>query len=299
MKSGVLTAAFVVVSVLLLAIFALMIMPVEAANGAECKAIKGICAKSCSSTTQVDNGKMDCGTKGWFTKVQTTCCTKKPCSDGTPQGSCSTVDKPKYCNTAAKLVDLPSRCPCPDGLVKKGGKCVTPTPAPVKKTQCDDGTRIGNCSITKPKWCNANAALIDSPKTCGCPDGQVYNKYSAKCVTSAPTTPIPGSYCVFMPEDTACSGGKCKGGKCVTPAPTATPTKTPTPVSNSTPTKTPTPVPAATASCSDTDTASTGTTAVFDYGTQGTCTDTGSTKICPYGCSDACASGNENKLAGN
>lgn len=227
MKNGILTAAFVV-SILLLAIFAVILPAAEAATGAECKAIKGTCAKSCSSTTQVNNDKMDCGTAGWFWKVQTTCCTKKSCSDGTPQGSCSTVDKPKYCNTGAKLVDLPSRCPCPDGLVKKGNKCVTPTPAPVKKDKCDDGTKLKDCSTTKPKWCNAAGSLIDSPKTCGCPDGQVYNKYSAKCVTSTPTTPIPSVYCSFMPEGTDCSGGgTCKGGKCVasTPAPTKTPCK--------------------------------------------------------------------------
>ncbi len=36
--------------------------------------------------------------------------------------------------------------------------------------ECSDGTVIGDCSITKPKYCNDNTQLIDNCQECGCFD---------------------------------------------------------------------------------------------------------------------------------
>jgi hypothetical protein len=39
------------------------------------------------------------------------------------------------------------------------------------ETGCLDGTPFGNCSITKPKFCDESGNLINDVEACGCPDG--------------------------------------------------------------------------------------------------------------------------------
>lgn len=127
------------------------------------------------------------------------------CTDGTPKNQCSAT-KPKYCNVALKRMDYPRKCGCPEGQELSwfglGNICVA---SPVKKTQCDeDGTKVGECSTTKPKWCNAAGKLTDSPKTCRCPDGQTLNIYLNKCVATASSAKTPTPKCN---KNTKCETG--------------------------------------------------------------------------------------------
>jgi hypothetical protein len=39
----------------------------------------------------------------------------------------------------------------------------------VVAVKCSDGTLVGRCSITKPKYCDGSETLIDDCQTCGCP----------------------------------------------------------------------------------------------------------------------------------
>ncbi|PKP54345.1 MAG: hypothetical protein CVT90_01745, partial [Candidatus Altiarchaeales archaeon HGW-Altiarchaeales-3] len=51
---------------------------------------------------------------------------------------------------------------------------------------CGDGTPYGQCSTTKPEYCN-NGTLIDNCSLCGCDAGQDCNATSSMCYTSATT----------------------------------------------------------------------------------------------------------------
>lgn len=81
--------------------------------------------------------------------------------------------------------------------------------APLGVAKCTDGTQYGQCSATKPLYCDAGT-LVSKCSVCGCPSGQSCQG-DGTC-----TTP------------TAVGGG---GGA----APTPTPTPTPTPILTPTP----------------------------------------------------------------
>ena len=42
-------------------------------------------------------------------------------------------------------------------------------PEEVQATNCEDGTFVGNCSLTKPEICDVFGNLVDDAETCGCP----------------------------------------------------------------------------------------------------------------------------------
>jgi len=102
-------------------------------------------------------GGVSFGSQGSPNQVQA-----KPCSDGTPNGVCST-DYPKYCFNG-QLIDKATLCGCPAGQVQdpvNRNRCVVQT--------CSDGTSLNSCSSSKPSFCTSNAQLVERPDQCGCP----------------------------------------------------------------------------------------------------------------------------------
>jgi hypothetical protein len=65
-----------------------------------------------------------------------------------------------------------------DGKVCSNGACVAVIPGQT----CSDGTSYGQCSISKPRYCN-NGNLIDKCIQCGCPSIQNCNTTSDSCYT--------------------------------------------------------------------------------------------------------------------
>jgi hypothetical protein len=89
------------------------------------------------------------------------------CSDGTALSICSST-KPLYCNAAAVLEPKATLCGCPPGTQGQGDFCRVPG-----GSVCADGTAIGQCSSTKPLFCNPAGALVSDVASCGCPSGFV------------------------------------------------------------------------------------------------------------------------------
>ncbi len=59
----------------------------------------------------------------------------------------------------------------------------------IQKT-CSDGTEIGECSLDKPKYCNARALLIDNCGECGCPDDLTCAQDKESCTKIACTEEV-------------------------------------------------------------------------------------------------------------
>ncbi len=98
-------------------------------------------------------------------------CVPLKCSDGTIAGQCSS-NQPLYCNSNAgspALIEKASLCGCRNGFERSfdGDSCIA------KISRCSDGTAYGQCSPTKPLYCN-NGILEENANSCGCPAGQ-YN----------------------------------------------------------------------------------------------------------------------------
>ncbi len=47
-------------------------------------------------------------------------------------------------------------------------------------THCQDGTAVGQCSVTKPKICDIYGNLVDDAETCGCPEKSI--KMGNECI---------------------------------------------------------------------------------------------------------------------
>jgi len=105
------------------------------------------------------------------------------CSDGTISGQCS-VTLPKYCQNGT-FVNNCTACGCPSGQScnATSNACYTPVIPP---QNCSDGTQHGQCSATRPKYCN-NGTLVNNCTNCGCPIGLSCNATSNGCYT--PTCP--------------------------------------------------------------------------------------------------------------
>ncbi|GEM_PF-3807915 len=96
-----------------------------------------------------------------------------------------------------------------------------PTPAPTAtpalqptstpKPKCVDGTPMGECSVNKPNFCNANRLLVARASACGCPSGNT--RSGEQCIAPSPT-PSPTPF--FRPTPTPF----------ITPTPTAFPIPT-------------------------------------------------------------------------
>ncbi len=105
------------------------------------------------------------------------------CSDGTIYGQCSTT-KPKYCSNN-NLTNSCLNCGCPTGQScnQTSNSCYTPATT----LTCSDGTAYGQCSSTKPLYCE-NGQLINKCSVCDCTYYYLCNSTSNNCFTYA----VPG-----------------------------------------------------------------------------------------------------------
>lgn len=88
------------------------------------------------------------------------------CSDNTQFNQCSS-NRPLFC-LGGSLVNRALTCGCPSGQTASGDNCVT---IQAQQQTCTDGTLFGQCSPTRPLFCN-NGVLINRATTCGCSSGQ-------------------------------------------------------------------------------------------------------------------------------
>jgi hypothetical protein len=98
------------------------------------------------------------------------------CIDGTLVGYCSVV-KPRYCGEGEILVTDCLKCGCLSGYDCLEGRCVE---TKAEKLKCTDGTLVGECSVTKPRYCGEGEIMIDNCLECGCIDG--YDCSEGRCV---------------------------------------------------------------------------------------------------------------------
>ncbi len=145
----------------------------------------------CSSTKPLycDNGLLtdkcsSCGCPSGTTCDQTfQACRAQRCSDGTRYNQCSLGHSPIYCDNGT-IINKCSVCGCVTGQScnQTSNQCYVS----VNPQTCSDGTLYGQCSTTKPKYCN-NGNLTISCSTCGCPTGQSCNQTTSACY--APVNP--------------------------------------------------------------------------------------------------------------
>jgi len=95
-------------------------------------------------------------------------CAQAKCADGTTNGQCSAVTKPKVCVGGSTYTDNATKCGCPTGKkVAAGGIFCEFIP-------CMDGdvsVPEGTCSAKKQKKC-VGGTLVDKASECGCATGQ-------------------------------------------------------------------------------------------------------------------------------
>ncbi|MBI5036480.1 hypothetical protein HZC09_03995, partial [Candidatus Micrarchaeota archaeon] len=92
----------------------------------------------------------------------------RACMDGTLPESCSAT-QPLYCDELLSLSEKSSLCGCPSGQVAVDDYCV---PGP-ETVFCEDNTSVGQCSSTKPLYCDESAVLVEKASVCNCPNGTV------------------------------------------------------------------------------------------------------------------------------
>jgi len=149
-------------------------------GGSKCSGtIAGISfSKECTWSTSYGDYTYSLYIDGQFKNSKSVNCPQTPqtCSDGTYYGSCSPT-KPSYCSNG-NLIDKCSVCGCPAG--KSCNTTLESCYIPVQ--QCSDGTRYGNCSVAKPKYCD-NGNLVNRCDVCGCPINQNCNTTNEECYT--------------------------------------------------------------------------------------------------------------------
>lgn len=147
------------------------------------------------------------------------------CGNGVCEGPETTAACPSDCPTAllkpiGSPCTYPSECQsafCVNGLCSSMGankplgspcansnECMSPYPcingicnssngAP---QSCNDGTSVGACSSTKPKYCSNNI-FVDKCSVCGCPTGENCNTTSQICYIPQPTQCTPNWSCII------------------------------------------------------------------------------------------------------
>ncbi len=107
------------------------------------------------------------------------------CSDGTYYNHCSEDNPGMVCAGSFSSPELKeddtlfkffyergdSDCICPEGETIVDGVCVS--------AECSDGTELGECSDSKPKYCE-DGGLVDKASVCGCPVG--YERDEERCI---------------------------------------------------------------------------------------------------------------------
>ena len=121
-------------------------------------------------------------------------CVQAKCADGTMNGQCSAVTKPKVCVGGSTYADNATKCGCPTGKrVAAGGMFCEFIPC----TDGDVNVPEGMCSAKKQKKC-VNGQLVDKASECDCPIGMT--KQGETC----------GVVCSDGTKDGACSATKPK-----------------------------------------------------------------------------------------
>ena len=111
-------------------------------------------------------------------------CVQAKCADGTTNGQCSAVTKPKVCVGGSTYTDNATKCGCPAGKrVAAGGIFCEFIPC----TDGDVSVPEGTCSAKKQKKC-VNGALVDKASECGCPTGQTMQGETCGVVCSDGTS---------------------------------------------------------------------------------------------------------------
>jgi subtilisin family serine protease len=104
-------------------------------------------------------------------------------SGSTPSAVRSSIALPETWSCMMELYDGSARV---SGM--SNNLTLTPGPGP----NCSDGTQSGQCSLTKPKYCD-NGNLIDKCTVCNCSSGLVCNPTTNACYVpnNVPATPQP------------------------------------------------------------------------------------------------------------
>jgi len=74
-----------------------------------------------------------------------------------------------------------------------------------KENTCSDGTNYGECSSTKPKFCQ-NGVLVNNAQLCGCPDFTNYNQATNDCETIKCSDGTPFLQCSTSDKGKMCNG---------------------------------------------------------------------------------------------
>jgi len=135
----------------------------------------------------------------------------EPCSDGTVYSRCSAKSAGFYCTgTPSTLQPYIALCKCEAvaGWVQSG----TGEDATCIQAKCNDNTKNGECSATKPKVCIGGDTYADNATKCGCPSGKKASANGVFCES------IPCNDSGFSVGEGECSpkkAKKCVGGQLV------------------------------------------------------------------------------------
>jgi hypothetical protein len=146
-------------------------------------------------------------------------CVQAKCADGTTNGQCSSVTKPKVCVGGSNYYDNATKCGCP------AGKRVAANGISCEFIPCSDGdvsVPEGTCSAKKEKKC-VNGALVDKASECGCPIGETRDGETCGivcsdgtkdgvCSSTKPKECVNG-YLLDNAAKCGCPGGQVAAGK--------------------------------------------------------------------------------------
>ncbi|MFA5929254.1 MAG: hypothetical protein WC861_00040 [Candidatus Micrarchaeia archaeon] len=121
-------------------------------------------------------------------------CVQAKCADGTMNGQCSAVTKPKVCVGGTTYSDNATKCGCPAGKRAAAGGIFCEF---IPCTDGDVSVPEGTCSAKKQKKC-VGGVLVDKASECGCATGQTLQGETC------------GVVCLDGTKDGACSATKPK-----------------------------------------------------------------------------------------
>jgi hypothetical protein len=158
----------------------------------------GSCSASkpleCNSDLTLTTNAQKCGCPPGFFAQGNVCKperTTTDCPGGVPRLACS-PSQPFYCNRDGKVETRGDLCGCPEGFTLDGTNCKADTGGGA--TECADNTAKGQCSTTRPFYCNDALELV-SRESCGC----------------GPNYRYANGVCEPQQRPTACSDGTAFG----------------------------------------------------------------------------------------